>query len=75
MVKKKVSKKKTVRKKVAKKVAPKLRSFVFTGDKIGGHDPSHIWMLGYNFELNGKPVQVDDHAARSLQNNRHFTEK
>ena len=69
--------KKKVTKKVAKKGRPEgttLRSFVFTGDKIGGYDPPTIWMCGYNFELNGKPVKVNADVANSIMNNRHFTE-
>jgi hypothetical protein len=66
--------KKKAKKKVVKKTAPKLSAFVFTGDKIGGCNPSGIWMLGYHFKLNGKPVEVDPITASSIMNNRHFTE-
>lgn len=72
--------KKKVAKKVAKKpkgrqVGTKLRSFVFTGDKVGGDDPDKIFMYGYMFKLDGKAVKVNADTADKLTGNTHFTEK
>jgi hypothetical protein len=71
-------------KKVAKKVAQKpkgrqvgtkLRSFVFTGDKVGGFDPAYCEMHGYLFKLNGRAVKVTAEAAVKLATHSHMTEK
>lgn len=52
------------------------RKFVFTGDPWNpGTDPAWVSAHGYMFKLNGRPIEVDDDAAKRLYNNSHFTEK
>lgn len=58
-----------------KKVVDKGRGFVFTGDKVGGHDPATCKMHGINFELNGRVVYVPEQVAVKLATHSHFTEK
>ena len=71
------SMKKASKKKVSKKVVkkPALRSFVFTGDPVGGDDPSEIVVFDKLFVLNGKAVEVPDNHAEKLAKHSHFTEK
>jgi hypothetical protein len=52
-----------------------MRSFIFISNMIDDIDQYHVWMCGYNFEMNGKPVKVDDYTANILMNNKHFAEQ
>ena len=72
---KKAAKKKVAKKPKGRQAGTSLRSFVFTGDKIGGCDPESIVFFGYTFELNGKAIKVSAETAKAIENNRHFTEK
>lgn len=72
---KKVAKKKVAKKPKGRQAGTKLRSFVFTGDAIGGDNPASITMFGHTFKLNGAAVKVSAPVAQSIENNRHFTEK
>lgn len=51
---------------------PGRLAFVFTGDPINGQDPERIALLGYEFELNGAPVEVSDAVAAKLEGHTHF---
>lgn len=77
MAKKKVSKKKVTKKTVAKQVAkPTFPKFVFVGASGRCPDnPASTTFGGLTFELNGKPVEVDDpYVVFKLQTNSHFKE-
>jgi len=65
----------TAKKPKGRQAGTQLRSFVFTGDKIGGDDPESIEVFGYVFKLNGKAVKVAAPVAEKLSNHSHFTEK
>lgn len=53
--------------------------YVFTGDPRGGSDPAVVTVTSrdskrtYTFELNGKPVAVDEQDVTLFENNSHFS--
>lgn len=47
-----------------------MAAFVFIGN--GKSDPESIRVFGYQFQLNGDPVDVNELAANKLAHNSHF---
>ena len=60
-------------KKVAKKVMPVEHGFVFIGSSPADTTPT-CSACGYMFQLNGRPVQVNEVAAARLRKHTHFKE-
>ncbi len=52
----------------------KRRKFVFIGDPNTDVNHGWIYILGYQFNLNGKGTKVDDEAASRLETHSHFKE-